>query len=313
MKLLTIKQAERFVSLAVERLYIYIQSNHLDSAVLGVSGGIDSAVVASILRKTDRLLNQNGYEFKGLYYFIDIESDPQDLVRAKDLSKFLKVQLNEINLAGWYSQSPLVTDDRFKFHTRTRYAKGNIKCRLRMIALYNEAQLHNGIVLDTDDFSEELMGFWTLHGDVGDVKLIQNLTKTEVYDIGEYLKLPKSILESEPGDGLNVTKTGSAQDQLGLPYFQIEYIMSRFVESGFDYNKSFDQLDEPKCKNLIQEISGIIRKDSKLIISVIKQSLKTSFKRKSSGFGINLIPNRREIDLPPFGSIYFSGRYQFEI
>ena len=309
MKLLTIKQAENFVNLAVERLYIYIESNHLDSAVIGVSGGIDSAVMATILRRTDHKLNEDKYEFRGLYYFIDIDSELTDLDKAKELSEMLKLQLKEIDLTDWFSKSPLTTDDRLKYHPRARYALGNIKCRLRMITLYNEAQLHNGIVLDTDDFSEELMGFWTLHGDVGDVKIIQQLTKTEVYDLGEYLGLPKSILSSDPGDGLKVTDTSKAQDQLGLPYIQIEYIMSRFVEAGFDYNGGLYQLDEPKCQKLIKDVANILKTDADKITAVIKQSLRTSFKRKSGNCGIIFLPDRQEFGLPTFGTSEFSQRY----
>ena len=100
-----------------------------------------------------------------------------------------------------------------------KFRQGNIKARLRMICLYDLAQLHHGMVLSTDNLTEYLLGFWTLHGDVGDYGMIQQLWKSEVYDIGEWLienetswtesqkKALQSCIECQATDGLGISNT----------------------------------------------------------------------------------------------------------
>ena len=82
---------------------------------------------------------------------------------------------------------------------------GNIKARLRMIYLYNLASKSNGLVLSTDNFTEYMLGFWTLHGDVGDFGIIQKVLKgLELYDIARYLDVPQEIIDAKPDDGLGI-------------------------------------------------------------------------------------------------------------
>jgi len=171
-----------------------------------------------------------------------------------------------------------------------------------MITLYHFAQLNGGVVLDTDDLSEEFMGFWTKHGDEGDIKVIQKLTKDEVYDLAEYLGVPSSILESPPGDGLGVTANNQASDQLGLPYTYIDYIISRFLQNGFDTEGSFEQLRCDKYRQLIDSVAKEISKPIEAVEKILYQSLKTGFKRRYGENVANLLPNRLEMGLPVIGS-----------
>lgn len=69
----------------------------------------------------------------------------------------------------------------------TPISKGNIQARLRMIYLYNLASIHKGLVMSTDNQTEYQLGFWTIHGDVGDFDPIQGLWKTEVYELAKWL------------------------------------------------------------------------------------------------------------------------------
>jgi NAD+ synthase len=311
MKLLNTSQAQKFVALSVDRLSEYIEENNIRTLVLGVSGGIDSAVVAVIGLKTKKQLLAKNFETNYKYYFLDCESDQKDITLAQELAGQYQFKLNYLDLNSWYRSSPLLELIGTSYPQR-KIAQGNIKCRLRMISLYNIAKLSEGIVLDTDDFSEELMGFWTLHGDVGDVKIIQHLTKTEVYDIGEFLGIPQSILTSEPGDGLGVTINNIAKDQLQCSYYEIEYILSKFIQAGFDYNGSVSQLDDKKCINLIISISQVISVSKEKVSSVIFQSLKTAYKRKYGDNVKHLLSNRKELGLPEFGTQDFSRRYRYK-
>jgi NAD+ synthetase len=92
---------------------------------------------------------------------------------------------------------------------------------LRMMALYNLASNNGGIVASTDNFSELAAGFWTLHGDVGDVAPIQSLTKSwEVPLVAEELGVPSSIINAVPTDGLGISE--SDEDQLGVSYLEFD-------------------------------------------------------------------------------------------
>jgi len=104
---------------------------------------------------------------------------------------------------------------------------GNIKARFRMMYLYDKAQKYNCLVLSTDNLTEYLLGFWTLHGDVGDFGFIQNLWKTEVYGLAEWMasngiydEVLSECLEATPTDGLGVSNNDL--DQL-LPGWEGSY------------------------------------------------------------------------------------------
>jgi NAD+ synthase len=299
MKILIQKQCESFVNLAVNRLKKYILENNLKGITTGISGGIDSAIVGVIGQKS-------GVNFK--YSFLDCESPYDDFIRAKSLADKFNFKLEKINLTDWYKNSPLLNSIP-ENHPKTPIALGNIKARLRMISLYQQALINDYIYLDTDDMSEELVGFWTRHGDEGDVKIIQEVTKTELYDLGEYLGVPKIILEAKPGDGLNVTKDNEAIDQLGLDYIYVEYIISRFTEQGFDYNGNGEQLKSVKFLELNEIMAKEINKPENLIKKILERSLATSFKRKYGDYAPHLLPDRKEFGFLEFGTKAFNQKY----
>jgi len=308
MKILNKNQCERFINLAVERLADYPKENRLRGVTTGISGGIDSAVVGVIGIQSIKRLNRLGYRAGFRYLFLDCESSTDDYQKAKILSDQFKFKLNKLDLTPWFKLSPLVKILK-KNHPQYRRALGNIKARLRMIALYQEALLNNYIYLSTGDLSEYWMGFWTRHGDEGDVEIIQSITKTEVYDLGEFLGVPKIILNSQPADGLMVTPTGLAQEQLKLPYLYIDYIMSKFIGNRFDYNGDLNQLNQPRFKRLIKTVSQEIKKPEKQIKFILCQALKTAYKRRYGYYSARLITNRKEIGFLEIGSHAFNQHY----
>ena len=308
MKIISEATAEKFVNLAVAKLSQYIKENNLKGVTTGISGGIDSAVVAVIGIQSIKRLVSSGYQASFKYFYLDCQSDHQDLIKANILAKRFNFNLEICDLSRWYEKSPLLALIP-KNHPQAKIAQGNIKARLRMIALYQFALLNNYIYLDTDDFSEKLMGFWTRHGDEGDVKLIQEVTKTEVYDLAEYFHIPEEILKSLPGDGIGVTQNNLAIEQLGLDYIYIEYIISRFVEQGFDYNGSDQQLKLSKFLELQKIVAQEIYKPSNLIKKILERTLKTSYKRKFGDYAANLMPVRKKFGFLEFGTKAFNQKY----
>lgn len=146
-------------------------------------------------------------------------------------------------LSKWVSMERIdLLDDTETMHPekskqQTLIANGNIQARLRMIYLYNLASIHNGLVMSTDNQTEYQLGFWTIHGDVGDP--IQDLWKTEVYQLAEWLKLfyytdgDKAVAIGEsikltPTDGLGISN--SDLDQIGAKsYNDVDRVLQTLV------------------------------------------------------------------------------------
>lgn len=142
---------------------------------------------------------------------------------------------------------------------QTSIANGNIQARLRMIYLYNLASIHKGLVMSTDNQTEYQLGFWTIHGDVGDFDPIQDLWKTEVYELAKWISNRYKNIEHHhtimtgagsksdaielsialtPTDGLGISN--SDLEQIGAKdYDTVDDILSRFVPFE-NFRKSYD-------------------------------------------------------------------------
>ncbi len=319
MKILKHQQATQITQEAVQKLAGYILKYGLKSLVEGVSGGIDSAILAAIMERTQAYLAKLDYHIDTHYYFLDCNSKPFDRERADALATKLGFLLEYVDLSYVYD-TPLVQFARVHAQTERdfRVARGNAACRERMKFLYQAALLFKGIYPDTDDLSEEWMRFWTLKGDEGNVKLFQHFTKREMYDLGEYLGVPQIILDSAPGDGLNVTEANAASDQLGLQYESTDYIVSRFVENGFNgtnddmENGEYVQLSSTKFRTLMAVVAGEIGTTQETVHKVLTQVLRYAFKVKAGDSAVHLLTahDRVRFGLPEIGTPEFSSLYR---
>ena len=194
----------------------YIASSNVRALVVGTSGGIDSALTAAIAEEVVKRLD-NDVLLEGR--FLNIKSDEEEARRGINAAnsfchgcQYQDLTDLYIPIANYIMQRPS------KYGKTNAIRLGNVSARLRMIVLYDLAKELDGMVLGTDNFTEYLLGFWTLHGDVGDFGMIQNLWKTEVYGLAEYLmdKFNKSgrstqadvmeaAIQAMPTDGLGVT------------------------------------------------------------------------------------------------------------
>jgi NAD+ synthetase len=117
---------------------------------------------------------------------------------------------------------------------------GNIKARIRMIIMYNKAAQLKGLVLSTDNYTEYMLGFWTIHGDHADYGMIQNMWKTEIYTLAYFMALEfkhtdaikeRIMLEAinaVPTDGLGIT--ASDCEQFGVAtYDEVDRILKEWL------------------------------------------------------------------------------------
>ena len=159
----------------------YCNKYNIKSLVLGLSGGLDSTVCAAILREVSK---QYGVKLIGISLPCSTNSRLERSTAATCGDCFCD-EYKEVNLQDLYLLTKAKCDT--EIGESTRISQGNLKARLRMIMLYNTASINNGIVIDTDNLTEHYLGFFTIHGDVGDFKPIGKLWKTEVYELANYV------------------------------------------------------------------------------------------------------------------------------
>lgn len=174
----------------------YCQAYNLKSMVLGLSGGLDSTVCAAILREVSK---KYGVKLIGISLPCSTNSRLERST-ASTCGDCFCAEYKEINLQDLYILTKAKCDT--EIGESTNISQGNLKARLRMIMLYNAASINNGIVIDTDNLTEHYLGFFTIHGDVGDFKPIGKLWKTEVYELANYvLSLYSNKLEEFQANG----------------------------------------------------------------------------------------------------------------
>lgn len=214
----------------------YLIKSRRKSVVLGISGGIDSTLCSALIQP---VCENIGVTLIGRS--ISIESNkPDELLRAKDVGFAFCGDFKEVDLTDLY-HTKKATYESEENSVLTKIDGGNFKARTRMEYLYWIASKEKGLVLSTDNLTELLLGFWTLHGDVGDFGMIQQLWKSEVYGLAEFLinsfegnisggsKKSKNIpmaqalndgLYAIPTDGLGITN--SDLDQI-MPGWETEF------------------------------------------------------------------------------------------
>ena len=196
----------------------YMKSSGMNVFVVGVSGGIDSAVVSTLAAET----RYNVFAL-GMPIHQDPKQESLSDAHLKWLSeKYVNVESVKIDLTN--------TFETFRYnlerHATDDHALANTRSRLRMVTLYQFAGQYKGIVVGTGNKVEDYgVGFYTKYGDGGvDIAPIADLYKTEVWELGKHLKVNELIIKAKPTDGL-WGDSRTDEDQLGASYEQLEEAM----------------------------------------------------------------------------------------
>ena len=215
--------------------YYYMYA--LKAFVVGVSGGIDSAVVSTLCAKT----GLPTYVLTMPLHSKEENTELSELHAYGLVEKYSNVTLVNVDLSETYDKFMFWIDDTF---TSNKLANANTKSRLRMVSLYQVAGSVGGIVVGTGNKVEDYgVGFYTKYGDGGvDIAPIADLYKTEVWELGKHLGVDERIVDAVPTDGL--WEDGRKdEDQIGASYEQLEEAME------YRRGPAVDILDEFNMKN----------------------------------------------------------------
>ncbi|MCE6090560.1 NAD(+) synthase [Mycoplasmopsis agalactiae] len=186
--------------------------------VVGISGGIDSALVASLCAKA--------FPNNTLGLVMPIDSMNHDLEDISKLERAINLKFKTVLL----DKSFVEVKKSLNNEVDNLLSISNIKPRLRMIALYAYAQQNNYLVMGTDNQDEYFIGYFTKHGDGGvDLLPISKLLKSEVRMMAKYLNVPESIINKKPSAGL--WEGQSDEDELGFTYHELDsYLLDDKVD-----------------------------------------------------------------------------------
>lgn len=197
-----------------------------DCLVVGVSGGIDSAVVSTISAMTEMRVKALSMPIRQLKFQDDLSRAHLKWLK----SKFSNVDEVIINLDEVFNNFEKSLKD-----FNDEHAFANSRARLRMATLYQVAGANNGIVVGTGNKVEDFgVGFYTKYGDGGvDISPIADCLKTQVWEMGKELKILESIIKAPPTDGLWADGR-TDESQLGMSYEDLEKAMLNRKDKNYE-------------------------------------------------------------------------------
>ena len=236
----------------------YRVKHNIENIVVGQSGGVDSALTAALFK-------QAGWITHGVT--MPIHQKEEETNRGIENIDALELEKHHFDLTEQFDSMQSFLGE-FGNTYKGQQRQGNIRARLRMITLYNLAHKLNGCVASTDNFSELAAGFWTLHGDVGDIAPIQSLTKSwEVPALADLLGVPENTITAIPTDGLGISNSDA--DQLGMNYLEFDILLFELL--------SLPEITEDNLRKHINSIDDTnVRDKAWLVANRVKV---TAYKR----------------------------------
>lgn len=226
----------------------YVERVGIRKAVIGLSGGIDSAVTAYLAVEVFGKENLLGLVMPSKAN-TQLDTDHGILVAKKLGIPYKVIPIQDMVEAFEKNMGTKQID---------KIARGNIMARCRMVALYFWGNHEKAVVLGTSDKTEILLGYFTKYGDGGsDIMVIPSLYKTQVRKMGEFLGVPREILDKAPSAGLWVGQT--AEGEIGVKYEDIDTILYHLLEKRFS------------PEEIIRKV-GMVSSDVEKIVKMVKNS-----------------------------------------
>jgi NAD+ synthetase len=230
--------------------------------------------------------------YMGLNSITLIDFNKKEETKAATLvGKAFCTDFQTVHIGDWCKE--LSSDFSLVEGEMTPIAKGNIQARFRMMYLYNLASIHKGIVMDTDNLTENNLGYWTLHGDVGDFNPIGGLWKTEIFKLAEYLdyyylnnhrqkhaEALEASCKLKPTAGLGITDCDL--EELGAQsYQQVDAILQEILAWKWLSNKRGDFPESIKeQREMFLDEQQMLCYPIEVILNITNRHFSSEFKRK---------------------------------
>lgn len=220
-----------------------VSESNTDGVVVGLSGGIDSTLVAHLA--CEALGNDRVFGI----VMPSTTTPTEDKIHGVEIAQKLGIDYKEIGIDSILNEYLFMTQLE-----EDEKSIGNLKARIRMTIIYYYANAKNYLVSGTGNKSEILIGYFTKYGDGAcDIEPIGDLYKNDVYKLSEHLDVPKEILDKPPRAGLWNNQTD--EDEIGMSYDLIDHILYSYTEENMKNDEIAEELDIP-----IDDINMIITK-----------------------------------------------------
>lgn len=207
------------IDLTIKKLVEWLQEKvkeaNAKGVVFGLSGGIDSAVIAGLAKKA--------FPDSSLGIIMPCHSDPIDEEHAILVAEALNLETTKVDLSNSFD----TLLDSMKVENKNKMAISNLKPRLRMTTLYYFAQNNNYLVVGSSNKSEFTVGYFTKHGDSGvDILPLASFVKYEIRELARALEIPSIIIEKPPTAGLWANQTD--EKEMGFSYD----VLDNYIKTG---------------------------------------------------------------------------------
>jgi NAD+ synthase len=233
---------EETTTIITDFIKTYTQNSGCEHIVLGLSGGLDSAVATVLCQQAIGKQNVTSL------FMPDKQTPTRDTTHQKILIKKFDIQSHIIPI-----DTPINEIQKSLSIENKKLTISNIKARLRMILLYAYANEHNCLVCGTSNKSELLVGYFTKYGDGGaDIQPLADIYKTQLYQLAQHLNIPQEIIQKPPCAGL--WKNQTDEQELQMNYTTLDTILF-----GIEQRLTAHQI-QTRSQIPLSEINRIIKK-----------------------------------------------------
>lgn len=237
------------------------QEAGVNSAVVGLSGGIDSALTAYLT------VEALGHENVLGIHLPELNVTPaEDVLDATEVADRLNIEFKTIDISEILSSFMYSIPES---NDATPLTNGNLKARIRMSVLYYYANLSGRMVMGTGNKTEIMLGYYTKYGDGGvDIEPIGDLYKTEVMELSRMVGVPEGIITKPPTAGLWVGQTD--EEELGISYVVVDKMLEMLLDGkNPEYIQDILGVSGEQMDSIIQRISANIHKNQIPPIAVL--------------------------------------------